>query len=68
MLIPIFEDRVLRGMFEHKREDIRGGSEKSDNDWLKILYSSLNIIRVIKSRKVSWGEACSMHRRNDKFI
>jgi hypothetical protein len=47
-----FEDRVLR-IFGPKREE-DGLWRKLHNDQLHSLYSSLNIVRVIKSRRMRW--------------
>jgi hypothetical protein len=46
-----FENRVLRRIFGPKREE-DGSCRKLHNDELHSLYSSLNIIRVIKSRRM----------------
>jgi hypothetical protein len=48
-----FENRVLRRIFGPKREE--GGSwRKLHNDELHSLYSSPNIVWVIKSRRMRW--------------
>jgi hypothetical protein len=44
---------VLRKIFEPKREE-DGSWRKLHNDELHSLYSSPNIVRVIKSRKMRW--------------
>jgi hypothetical protein len=49
----VFENRVLRKIFEPKREEDRSW-RKLHNDELHNLYSSLNIVRVIKSRRMRW--------------
>jgi hypothetical protein len=49
-----FEKRMLRKIFGTKREE-DGSWRKLHNDELHSLYSSLNIIRVIKSRRMSWA-------------
>jgi hypothetical protein len=50
----IFEKRVLRRIFGPKRgED--GSWRKLHNDELHDLYSSLNIVRLIKSRRMRWA-------------
>ena len=41
---------MLRGIFEPKRDKVRGEWKKLHNDELNDLYSSPNIIQVIKSR------------------
>jgi hypothetical protein len=48
----VFKNRVLR-IFGPKREEDRSW-RKLHNDELHSLYSSLNIVRVIKSRRMRW--------------
>jgi hypothetical protein len=45
---------VLRRIFGPKREE-DGSWRKLHNDELHILYSSPNIVRVIKSRRMRWA-------------
>jgi hypothetical protein len=52
--LRIFENRVLRKIFVPKREE-DGSPRKLQNDELHDLYSSLNIVRVIKSRRMRWA-------------
>jgi hypothetical protein len=54
--LRVFENRVLRGMFGLEREE-DGLWRKLHNDELHNLYSSPNIVRVIKSRKMR----CARH-------
>jgi hypothetical protein len=49
----VFENRVLRMIFGPKREE-DGSWIKFHNDELLSLYSSLNIVSVIKSRRMRW--------------
>jgi hypothetical protein len=51
--LRVFENRVLR-IFGPKREE-NGSWKKLHNDELHSLYSSLNIVRVIKSKRLRWG-------------
>jgi hypothetical protein len=53
--LRIFENRVLRKIFVPKREE-DGSWRKLHNDELNNLYSSRNIIRVIKSKSMKWAE------------
>jgi hypothetical protein len=50
----IFENRLLRRIFGPKREE-DGSWRKLHNDELHSLYSSPNIVRVIKSRRMRWA-------------
>jgi hypothetical protein len=51
--LRLFENRVLRRIFGPKRE-VDGSWRKLHNDELQSLYSSPNIVRVIKSRRMRW--------------
>jgi hypothetical protein len=56
----VSENRVLRKIFARKREE-NGSWIKLHNDELHSLYSSPNIVRVIKSRRMRWaGHVASM--------
>jgi len=46
----VFENRVLRGIFGPKREEVAGGWRTLHNDEVVNLYASPNISSVIKSR------------------
>jgi hypothetical protein len=52
--LKVFENRVLRKIFGPKREE-DGSWRKMHNDELHYLYSSPNIVRVIKSRRMRWA-------------
>jgi hypothetical protein len=52
--LGVFENRVLRKIFGPKREE-DGSWRKLHNDELQSLYSSPNIVRVIKSRRMRWA-------------
>jgi hypothetical protein len=51
----VFENRVLRGIFGPKRDEITGEWRKMHSGELHNLYSSANIIRHIRSRKMRWA-------------
>jgi hypothetical protein len=51
----VSENGVLRGIFGPKRYEVTGERTKFDNEELRILYSSTNIIRQIKSRRMKWA-------------
>jgi hypothetical protein len=46
---------VLRKIFGPKRDEVTGGWRKLHNEELHNLYSSPNIIRMIKSRRMRWA-------------
>jgi hypothetical protein len=48
----VFENRVLRRIFGPKRDEVTGEWRKLHNEELHNLYSSPNIIRTIKSRRL----------------
>jgi hypothetical protein len=64
--LKVFDNRVLRKIFVPKRHEVSG-------EWIKLhdeelLYSSVTIVRVIKSKRIRWagheaqlgkGEACT---------
>jgi hypothetical protein len=51
----MFENKVLRRIFESKRDEVTGDWRKLHNEELHNLFSSLSIIRVIKSRRIRWA-------------
>jgi hypothetical protein len=48
----VFQKRVLRRILGSKGDEVKGGWRKLHNEELRNLYSSLSIIRVIKSRRM----------------
>jgi hypothetical protein len=52
--LRVFENRVLRRIFGPKREE-DGSWRKLHNGELHSLYSSPNIVKVIKSRRMRWA-------------
>jgi hypothetical protein len=52
--LRFFENRVLRKIFGQKWEE-DGSWRRLHNDELHDVYYSLNIIRMIKSRRMRWG-------------
>jgi hypothetical protein len=51
----VFENRVLRRIFGPKRDEVMGDWRKLHNEELHTFYSSPNIIRMIKSRRMRWA-------------
>jgi hypothetical protein len=52
--LRVFENRVLRRIFGPKSE-VDGSWRKLHNDELHSLYSSPNVFRVIKSKRMRWA-------------
>jgi hypothetical protein len=52
----VFENRVLRRIFGPKRDGLTDEWRKLHNEELNDLYSSTNIVRVIKSKRMRWAE------------
>jgi hypothetical protein len=64
--LRVFEKRVLRRRFGPKWDEVTGDSRKLHNEEHQNLYSSPGIIRMMKSRRMSW--AGHVARRGDKRI
>jgi hypothetical protein len=50
----VFENRVLGRVFGPKRDEVTGEWRKLHKEELRDLYSLLNIVRGVKSRKMRW--------------
>ena len=53
--LRVFENMVLRRIFGPRKEEVTGEWRRLHNEELNNLYSSLNIMRVIKSRRMRWA-------------
>jgi hypothetical protein len=53
--LRVFENRILRRMFERKRDEVTGEWRKLHNEELRHLYSSPDITRQVKSRRMRWA-------------
>jgi hypothetical protein len=53
--LGVFENRVLRRILGPNRDEVTGGWRKLHNKELRDLYSSPSIIRIMKSRRMSWA-------------
>jgi hypothetical protein len=60
--LRVFENTVLRRIFGPKRDAVTGEWRKLHNEELHILYSSPNIIRQIKSRRLRWAGHVALMR------
>jgi len=63
--LRMFENRVLKRIFGPKRDEVTGEWRKLHNKELNDLYCSLNIVLVMKSRRMRWAGhvACMGERR-----
>jgi hypothetical protein len=60
----VFENRVLRKIFGLKMDEVTEEWRKLHNQELRYLYSSSNIIRIIKPRRMRWvGHVAQMGRK-----
>jgi hypothetical protein len=51
----VFENRVLRRIFGPKRDEVTGEWRKLHNEELHNLFSSPDITRQVKSRRMRWA-------------
>ena len=63
----MFENRVLRRIFGPKREEVTGEWRKLLNEELNDLYSSPNIVKILKSRMRWAGHVSRMGERRGVF-
>jgi hypothetical protein len=66
--LRVFENRVLRRIFEPKRDGVTGRWRKLHNEELHNLYSSASIIRIIKWRRMRWaGHVARMGEKRNVY-
>jgi hypothetical protein len=66
--LRVFENRVLRRIFRPKRDVVTSEWRKIHNEKLNDIYSSPNIVRVTKSRKIRLaGNVASMGKRRGAY-
>ena len=53
--LRVFENMVLRRIFGPRRDEVTVEWRRLHNAELNDLYSSANIVRLIKSRRMSWA-------------
>jgi hypothetical protein len=65
-MLRVFENRVLEKIFGPKRDEVTGEWRRLHNDDTYDLYSSRNIIRVIKKNEM--GGVCSTYGREERCM
>ena len=63
----LFENRVLRRILQPKRDEVTGEWRKLHSEELNDLYSSPNIVRVIKLRRMMGG-TCSAYGGGERHV
>jgi len=51
----VFENMVMRRIFGPRRNEVTGECRRLHNEELNDVYSSPNIVRVIKWRRMRWA-------------
>jgi len=51
----VFENKLLRRIFGPRKDEVTGEWRRLHNDELNDLYSSPNIVQVIKLRRMRWA-------------
>ena len=64
----MFENSVMRRIFGNKRDEEMGVWRKLHNEELNDLYSSPNIVRVIKLRILRWARHVAGMGRGEMHI
>jgi hypothetical protein len=64
----VFQNRVLKRIFGPKRDEVTGEWRKLHSVEFHILYSSQNVIRQIKSRRMRWaGHVARMEQERNVY-
>jgi hypothetical protein len=66
--LRVFGNRVLRRMFEPRRDKVTRGWRKLHKEELNDLYSSPSIIKIIKSKRMGWaGHVAQMGEKENVY-
>jgi hypothetical protein len=66
--LRVFENKVLRRIFGPKRDEVTGEWRRLHNKELYTLYSSPDVVRVMKSRRLRWaGHVARMGERRGAY-
>ena len=64
----VFENRMLRRIFRPRRDEVTGECRKLHNEELTDLYTSHNVVLVMKLRRIKWaGHVARMGDRRDVY-
>jgi hypothetical protein len=64
----VFENRVLKGVFGPRNDQVKGGWRKLLNEELHNLYSSPTIIKMIKPMRMRWaGHVARMGNKRNVY-
>ena len=64
----MFKNRVLRRIFGPRRDEVTDEWRKLYNEELNDLYSSPNVVRVIKSRRERWAGHVSAYGGEERRV
>jgi hypothetical protein len=65
--VSLQENRVLRRILGPERDEVTGDWRKLHSEELHNLYSSPNIIRMIKSRRMKWAGVARMGEKRNSY-